>query len=63
MLLKGYCTVQECQFSIDVEKIPCPTFDNPKAFIYGRINCQYASYGGNCSGKCSILEEYGIEQR
>lgn len=62
MFLKGHCAVQDCEFSIRIEEIPCPTFENPKAVIYGRIGCQYASRRGCCNGQCSILEQHGIKQ-
>lgn len=62
MVLKGYCITQNRQFSIDVDEIPCPTFENPKATIYGRINCQYVSCGGKCDGNCSILKQNGRKQ-
>lgn len=62
MRLYGYCTVQKCDFSIYVKEIPASTHDDPNAVIYGRINCKYASYGGDCDGNCSILKQHGIKQ-
>ncbi len=62
MILCGYCKVQGCQYNISVTEIPAPTLENPKSVIYGRINCDYVSFGGKCDGKCSILEQNKISQ-
>lgn len=62
MLLKGHCDVQDCEYEIDIDKIPIPSFDSKNSFLYGRIECPYASYGGNCDGECSILKQHGIKQ-
>lgn len=62
MRLTVYCTVQNCNYSVEVKEIPASTHDDPNAVIYGRIDCKYASNVGDCDGNCSILNQNGIKQ-
>ena len=62
MTLTGYCEVQDCEYTISVDEMPAANFEHQSRILYGLIDCQYASYGNNCTGECSILKQHGIKQ-
>lgn len=64
MVLRGFCETQNKKYAIEIKAIPCATLedDSPK-YEYGKIECEYASYGGVCDSKnCSILKQHGIKR-
>jgi hypothetical protein len=60
MILKGFCKSQNKEYAIDVDAInaKCHDDNGKDTFIFGRINCEYASNTMDCDGKCTILDEY-----
>lgn len=65
MILSGYCSVQEKQYSIFVTSIPVSAFEDTgvQPFRIGQIGCEYANRTGKCNGsQCSILIEHGLKR-
>lgn len=64
--LKGYCDIQEKEATVKIDRLPSSALedtDTDSNYLYGRMECDYISNGGQCDGRnCSILKNNGIKR-
>jgi hypothetical protein len=60
MILKGFCKIQNKEYTIDVDLINANALEDleRKNFEIGRINCYFTRFNDICDGNCSIVEQY-----
>lgn len=62
--LRGYCDIQKKETTVKIDKISSSSLgDIDNNYIYGRMECDYISYGGQCDSRnCPILKDNGIKR-
>jgi hypothetical protein len=60
MILRGFCEVQQKDYTIDVDLINenCLEDTVRDKYNFGRVHCDFASMSGKCKGECSIKKHY-----